>query len=739
LKFYAFLLGCIFIIQYSFCQPIISSFSPASGQTGSSVIINGSNFSATPSANIVYFGAVKAIVTSANTNTLTVTVPVSATYQPISVTTGNLTAYTASPFIVTDSVALNLSVNAFAAKFDSATDLHPNGIVVADFDGDGKPDLATANNYSITGSLASVSILRNTSNPGSISLAPHIDIPTGVQTYAIAAGDIDGDGKIDLVSSSISDKNITVFINNSVIGNISFSSKQSFSTGANPYWIAISDIDGDGIPDIVQAGSQLGVIINKSTPGNFLFNPTKNYFYQHIPVLIAIADLDGDGKADIVVSNAKEYSFSILRNSINENILEVCQLSDTNLTCVTKGKNYQWQQNNGTGFTNISNNSVFTGAQTASISMSKIPVSWNLATFRCITDSIFSDTIKLLVDTFLIPSVTINTVPTICAINWTSFTAIPVNGGDNPIYHWYINGKDTGTNDNFYFGSNYNNNDRINVSLTSNASCLLNNIVFSNTDTLSVISTVFPVSIITTADSIVCSGSNVLFTEKDSLSGTNPQINWYVNGIQNTVLGRSFSSNLISNNDRVQASVLVNDITCRTIIFDSSNIITMTVKPTPVAPSISLIGNNSLHSSDSIGNQWYKDTTTLLANDTSQILIPPSSGFYSVKTSLNGCSSPFSNEFNFIVTAVTNVNNYYTIKAHPNPAKDLLIISFNDPAVFEISVIITDENGKIVLNKNQVKNGERLDISSLSNGLYFLRLFSDDEKLLVTDKILKMN
>jgi len=68
------------MIQYSFSQPIISSFSPASGQTGSSVIINGSNFSTTPSANIVYFGAVKAIVTSANTNTLTVTVPARAIY-----------------------------------------------------------------------------------------------------------------------------------------------------------------------------------------------------------------------------------------------------------------------------------------------------------------------------------------------------------------------------------------------------------------------------------------------------------------------------------------------------------------------------------------------------------------------------------------------------------------------------------------------------------------------------------
>src|ERR1700727_117551 len=49
-----------------YAQPIISSFSPASGAVGSTVVINGYNFSSTTFGNIVYFGAVRASVTAAS-------------------------------------------------------------------------------------------------------------------------------------------------------------------------------------------------------------------------------------------------------------------------------------------------------------------------------------------------------------------------------------------------------------------------------------------------------------------------------------------------------------------------------------------------------------------------------------------------------------------------------------------------------------------------------------------------
>ncbi len=95
---FAFLL---FITLKATAQPTISSFTPSSGPVGTIVTITGTNFNAVFANNIVYFGAVKATVTSGITTSLTVTLPAGATYQPISVLNSatGLTGYSSKPFI----------------------------------------------------------------------------------------------------------------------------------------------------------------------------------------------------------------------------------------------------------------------------------------------------------------------------------------------------------------------------------------------------------------------------------------------------------------------------------------------------------------------------------------------------------------------------------------------------------------------------------------------------------------
>jgi len=74
-------------VQTVFAQvPTITSISPRSGAIGSTVTITGTNFSATPSNNIVYFGSVRATVSSATTTQLRVTVPLGATTNKLVVT-----------------------------------------------------------------------------------------------------------------------------------------------------------------------------------------------------------------------------------------------------------------------------------------------------------------------------------------------------------------------------------------------------------------------------------------------------------------------------------------------------------------------------------------------------------------------------------------------------------------------------------------------------------------------------
>ena len=84
-----------------FAQPTITGISPTSGPINTVVTINGTNFNPMASSNIVYFGATRSAVTSATATQLTLTVPAGATYQPISVTTVGLTAWSNRPFTVT--------------------------------------------------------------------------------------------------------------------------------------------------------------------------------------------------------------------------------------------------------------------------------------------------------------------------------------------------------------------------------------------------------------------------------------------------------------------------------------------------------------------------------------------------------------------------------------------------------------------------------------------------------------
>ena len=110
--FISFLLGLVAATNL-FAQPSITAFSPASGTIGSSVTITGKNFNNSIAQNIIFFGATRATVTAASTTSLTVTVPLGATYQYLSVTnlaTG-LTAYSLNHLMLLYRVILVLLVN----------------------------------------------------------------------------------------------------------------------------------------------------------------------------------------------------------------------------------------------------------------------------------------------------------------------------------------------------------------------------------------------------------------------------------------------------------------------------------------------------------------------------------------------------------------------------------------------------------------------------------------------------
>ncbi|HMJ48777.1 MAG TPA: FG-GAP-like repeat-containing protein, partial [Ferruginibacter sp.] len=259
--------------------PVINSFSPASGPAGNIVTISGFNFSNSPTNNIVYFGTSPAIVSSASVNSLSVIVPPGATYQPISVTTNGLTATSSKSFIKTFPGGVLLPTS-FSERTDYSTAINPGSLAIGDLNADGKPDLVVANYNSST-----ISIFRNQSEIDNINLAPKIDLPAGATPHSISIKDINGDGKLDIIllNSTLSgsgENTVSIFKNTSTTGNISFNSRITFLSGYSPGELTIADMDSDGRPDLVVTnyGSSINGYENVSVFQNNSSNGAISFF-----------------------------------------------------------------------------------------------------------------------------------------------------------------------------------------------------------------------------------------------------------------------------------------------------------------------------------------------------------------------------------------------------------------------------------------------------------------------------
>jgi hypothetical protein len=297
--------------------PTISSFSPQSGPVGTSLTITGTNFSAIPENNIVYVGATKATVTAATQSQLTVTVPTGASYQPITVLANGLTAYSQRPFAVTFSGNNLIDAQTFGQRRNYATGAYPNKLAVFDLDRDGKSEVVTVNTNG-----SSLSIHYNISSPSAVNFGPRIDLPVGSQPFDVEIGDLDNDGRPDIVVTNEGSNSITVYKNNnSISGSLSGSdfSRTDFSSGPGSRGIAITDLDRDGRSDIVvSTGGQYGIAILKNigvpkvlNGGSFMlaanlvtFNGTQD---------VKVSDVDGDGRIDLLVANGNQVA--VLKNN----------------------------------------------------------------------------------------------------------------------------------------------------------------------------------------------------------------------------------------------------------------------------------------------------------------------------------------------------------------------------------------------------------------------------------------
>ncbi|HYK46418.1 MAG TPA: MopE-related protein, partial [Parafilimonas sp.] len=210
--------------------------------------------------------------------------------------------------------SLNGIIN-FDSKADFTTAVANVDVTVADLDGDGKPDLASG-----VSAANNVSLFRNTSSGiGNINFAAKVELPGfagGGTTGAIAIHDIDGDGKPDIAFTNQTLNLLSIYRNTSVPGSLSFDTRIDMSGGSASRSIKMSDIDGDGKPDIVLATDiqTFQVYLNQSTPGSISLAPKVSFVAGSGSSALSIGDIDGDGKPDVAVTNETSNSLSVLRN-----------------------------------------------------------------------------------------------------------------------------------------------------------------------------------------------------------------------------------------------------------------------------------------------------------------------------------------------------------------------------------------------------------------------------------------
>lgn len=180
---------------------------------------------------------------------------------------------------------------------------YPQQITAADFNGDGRPDLALANSYWEEEAVKGVAILLNDGNGG--YGAPAI-YATGESADDLHTGDLNGDGHPDVVVVSRLDDRLTVLLND---GLGAFPVTVDYDIDQSPYAVRVADFNNDGHPDVVTtSGDNVAVMINTgdgALAAGVIYTTTS-------AIRLAVGDVNNDGYDDIAVTNGSSNIVSIL-------------------------------------------------------------------------------------------------------------------------------------------------------------------------------------------------------------------------------------------------------------------------------------------------------------------------------------------------------------------------------------------------------------------------------------------
>jgi hypothetical protein len=213
------------------------------------------------------------------------------------------------------SVLRGLGNGSFGNERRFAVGTRPAAIIIADLNGDARPDLVTANEES-----HDVSVLLGT---GGGDFASERRFSVGWQPVSVAVADLNDDGIDDLVTANNNSDDVSVLLGT---GGGEFEAESRHSVGfgltASPASVAVGDLDADGHPDLVTANeisllpaSSGGFVSILMGNGDGSFADAWAWYVGGNPASVVVADLNGDGALDLATANPRSDDVWVLRGN----------------------------------------------------------------------------------------------------------------------------------------------------------------------------------------------------------------------------------------------------------------------------------------------------------------------------------------------------------------------------------------------------------------------------------------
>lgn len=314
-----------------------------------------------------------------------------------------------------------------------------------------------------------------------------------------------------------------------------------------------------------------------------------NNLKQGDAVRCIYADSVGCVAGDSVPSNTIRIGAStgwVPAVSIQSSTDTICTGSSVHFTAtaVNAGSNpsYQWKVNN-----------LAVGTSNSAIDLSSLAnndlVTCSIVTdpaFNCVTTTTAtSNSIKMVAVNKLTPAITIvASRDTVCSGAPVSFTATPVNSGQNPTFQWEVNGINVGTNSNQFSSSSFSNTDVVTCIITVDPLfiCVNKTNAASNPVALTVKNEPNPSVAVTASNNNVCQGSNISFIASVQNAGASPVYQWIINSsLVSGGNGPTFNSTALRNGDAVYCKVIPGPDAC-SVTSATSNAIVAIINPLPV-------------------------------------------------------------------------------------------------------------------------------------------------------------